>query len=261
MISLIISLNDVLNKKYSKLDIAIVIIGTVSVLWSETRGFLLALMASLIMLVLLDAKVVSDKYRGVSNKFKSLFQSKWFLKKAIILMIVVCALPFLYKSMTLERFQEDSEIIIDPEDDITVVEEEPQINDESVNARLEFMVASKDILLNNPLYLVFGTGYGMEIADRLDGIEMSFLDILVEQGLVGLAIWFFLFLLVFYNYYVGYKKTGNLYTLEISLMAAFIAVLLVTNINPFINNPIGISFFLVLLILSQNWKESSVKEG
>lgn len=259
MIALIISLNDVLNKKYTRLDVAIVILGTVSVLWSETRGFLLALMASLLMLVILDAKVVSDKFKGISNKFKSLFQSKWFVKKTIILMMVVCLLPFLYKYMTLERFNEDT-IIIDPADDITV-DQGPQINDESVNARLEFIVDSKEILLNNPIYLVFGTGYGMEIAERLDGIEMSFLDILVEQGLIGLGIWFFLFFLVFINYYVGYKKTGQLHTLEISLMAAFIGVLLVTNINPFINNPIGISFFLVLLILSQNWKESPVKEG
>jgi O-antigen ligase len=79
----------------------------------------------------------------------------------------------------------------------------------------------------------------------------------VEQGLIGLAIWFFLFLIVYLNYYSAYKKGQKLTVLEISLLSVFMGVLLLTNINPFINNPIGISFFLIMLVISQLKKESS----
>lgn len=255
LIALIIALNDVLNKQFSKINIALVTLGTVSVLWSETRGFLLALMVSLLMIILLDGKVVSDSFNKLTEKVKGLLQTKWFVKKAGILLVLVMLLPFLYKYMTLERFQQDA-VVQDPTN--SEIEESNEVDDLSVNTRLEFIVDSKRILFENPANLIIGTGYGTEIAERLEGIEMSFLDILVEQGLVGLAVWFFLFFLVYYNYYVGYKKSGKLNSQEISLMAAFMGVLLVTNINPFINNPIGISFFLVVLILSQRWKESSL---
>ncbi|MCL6572527.1 MAG: hypothetical protein K6T88_12730, partial [Bacillus sp. (in: Bacteria)] len=63
-----------------------------------------------------------------------------------------------------------------------------------------------------------------------------------------------------YNYYVAYKKGHKLTTFDVSLMAVFVGILLLTNINPFINNPIGISFFLVLLVVSQNKKELSINE-
>ena len=109
-------------------------------------------------------------------------------------------------------------------------------------------------LLSDPVYLILGTGYGTEIGGRVTGIEMSMLDILIEQGIVGLAIWLSLCLLVFYNYHIVYKKRRKISTVEVSLLAAFMGMLLLTNINPFINNPLGIGFFLFILIVSQNQK-------
>ncbi|EKN71351.1 hypothetical protein BABA_01675 [Neobacillus bataviensis LMG 21833] len=257
-IGLIISLNDVLNKKYTKVDVALVVFGSISIIWSETRGFLIAIIASLLMIILLDAKLVTDIYKKLSEKFKKLFQTKWFLKKASVLILIMILVPFLYKYMTLERFQIGTESHYSQNEKQSKNNRDNKINDVSVNSRLEFLLDSKVILFDNPANFVFGSGYGTEIAGRLDGIEMSFLDILVEQGLIGLATWLFLCLLVFYNYYSGYKKGRKLGTLEISFMAAFIGLLLVTNINPFINNSIGITFFLVILILSQEWKESTM---
>ncbi|PLR90789.1 O-antigen ligase family protein [Bacillus sp. T33-2] len=252
LIALIISLNDVLNKKHTKMDVAILVLGSISVLWSETRGFLLTFIVSALIIILLDANVITEPIKGFTNKIKKLMQSKAFLKKATILVLIIISIPFLYKYMTLERFQEDVKV----EKPAVEPVNKQEVNDVSVNSRIEFMLDSKDILLSNPAHLIVGTGYGTEIAGRVTGIEMSFLDILVEQGLVGLGMWLFLFLLVFYNYYVANKQGKKIGTLEISLMAAFMGLLLLTNINPFINNPIGISFFIVLLILSQNRKES-----
>jgi hypothetical protein len=255
LIGLILSLNHLLNKNYRKLDIAIVILSSISILWSETRGFLLAFMLSVLMIIILDVKVIVDPIKGLSRKFKKLLQSQQFIKKFVMCVIVLVAVPFMYKYMTLERFEVAT--VEHPPD--AEVEEQPEVNDVSVNARMEFIVASKEILVQ-PAYLIFGTGYGSGVAGRTDGLEMSFLDILVEQGIIGLAIWCFLFLIIYLNYYYAYKKGQKLTTLEVSLLSAFMGVLLLTNINPFINNPIGISFFLIMLVASQSKKELRASE-
>jgi hypothetical protein len=255
LIGLILSLNHLLNKNYRKLDIAIVILSSISILWSETRGFLLAFMLSVLMIIILDVKVIVDPIKGLSRKFKKLLQSQQFIKKFVMCVIVLVAVPFMYKYMTLERF----EVATVEQTPNAEVEEQPEVNDVSVNARMEFIVASKEILVQ-PVYLIFGTGYGSGVAGRTDGLEMSFLDILVEQGIIGLAIWCFLFLMIYLNYYFAYKKGQKLTTLEVSLLSAFMGVLLLTNINPFINNPIGISFFLIMLVASQSKKELKASE-
>jgi hypothetical protein len=254
LIGLILSLNNLLNKKYLRLDIAIVILASISVLWSETRGFLLAFMLSVIMIIALDVKVIVDPIKGLSGKLKKLVQTKSFINKFVMSVLVLVAVPFMFQYMTLERFETTPNVAKNHN-----IEKPAEVDDVSINARMEFIVASKDILVV-PKYLIFGMGYGSEVAGRADGLEMSFLDILLEQGLIGLAIWVYLFLIVFINYYRAYKQGQQLTTLDISLMAAFMGILLLTNINPFINNPIGISFFLVMLIVSHSKEEFRASE-
>lgn len=267
VMGLILSLNAVLAKKFTKIDIAILFLCSISAIWSETRGFLLAFMIGILVIIILDTKVIVDPVKGLKRKIGTLFTSKQFLKKCTILVLVFISVPFLYNYMTLERFQEEV-VVQEPVVDHDPVAEhdgkeesnqevKKEINDISVNARMTFILDSKDILLNDPVTFIIGSGYGTEIGDRLYGIEMSFLDILVEQGLIGLFVWFYLFALVYVNYYIVYKREGKLETLDISLMAAFMGLLLLTNINPFINNPIGITFFLIVLVISQNRKEKA----
>jgi hypothetical protein len=262
LIALILSLNDILNKKYSKIDIAIVILASVSVLWSETRGFLLAFMISILTIIILDVKVLMDPIKGLANKLRKLLHSQQFIKKFVISIAVLIAVPFLFNYMTLERFEvagNDPNYSNQGIDSDANTGKSTEVDDISVNARMEFILASKEILVK-PSNLILGLGYGSGVAGRTDGLEMSFLDILLEQGLIGLAIWGFLFLIVFINYFIAYKRGYKITNLDISLMAAFMGVLLLTNINPFINNPIGISFFLILLVVSQAKKESRSKE-
>ena len=38
----------------------------------------------------------------------------------------------------------------------------PEVNDVSVNSRLEFILDSKDILLSSPAAFIIGTGYGTD---------------------------------------------------------------------------------------------------
>lgn len=269
VMGLVISLNAVLSKKFTKIDIAILFFCSISAIWSETRGFLLAFMISILVILIMDTKLIIDPVKGLKRKIGSLFSTKQFLTKCILLIIIFISVPALYNYMTLERFQEEVvvETPTETEEGTTSKnagshenvnkEVKKEVNDISVNARLSFILDSKDILFSNPTNLIIGSGYGTEIDDRLYGIEMSFLDILVEQGLIGLFLWFYLFALIYWNYYSVYKREHTLKTIDISLMAAFMGLLLLTNINPFINNPIGITFFLIVLIISQNRKEQA----
>jgi hypothetical protein len=264
LIGLVISLNALFEKKYTKVDIANIILCSISVLWSETRGFLLAFMVSALVIILLDLKVLTDPIKGMLNKLTNAVRSKHFLKKSIVFLVIIVSIPFLYKYMTLERFEEvvvEEENQAEPSSETNSIEGEARtekvetkVNDVSVNSRLTFIKESRDILMDNPVDFIIGTGHGTEIAGRIM-IEMSFLEILVEQGVIGLSIWVFLSLLVFLNYYSLYKKGYKPGAIEISLMAAFMGLLLLTNINPFINNSIGIIFFVLVLVLSQNQKD------
>jgi hypothetical protein len=281
-VGLVLSLNALLSKKYSKIDILNVVLCSFSLIWSETRGFLLAFMISVLMIIALDTKILTDPVKGIMRKVKKLFASRQFLQKVSILIVIFVSVPVLYNYMTLARFEVESQttedspsvpeydydfetgkgLIIDEEETEKKMKEkeekehgEPEVNDISVGARMSFILASKDILLESPQNMIFGTGYGTKIDGRENGIEMSFLDILVEQGIIGLFIWGFLFLQVFYNYYYVYRHTKKINTIEISLLSSFVGVLLLTNINPFINNPIGILFFLIVLVSSQNRKK------
>ncbi len=258
LVALIISLNAVLAKKYSKIDILNVIFCSISVLWSETRGFLLAFMIAMITIVLFDARILTAPIKKFAAKMKAIFTTKQFVKKMLISMVIVLSVPVLFNYMTLERFENTSE-----EKETKNKGKKKQmedVDDVSVSSRVDDIYYSIDIL-KDPVYLVLGAGYGQEIGERVTGIEMSFLDILVEQGLIGLAVWLSLCLYAFYNYHVVYKQKRGISTLEISLLAAFMGMLLLTNINPFINNPIGIVFFLFILIVSQNRKEKELAGG
>jgi len=246
-VGLVLSLNAVLTKKFSKVDILNLILCPISIFWSETRGFLFALMVSLLMIMIVDIIIMTTPIKGLSGKIKAVMQNSQLIKKLIILLAITVSVPILYQYMTLERFEKSSAA-----QGVT-----GEINDTSASVRVEYVLYSKDLLLDHPQYLVWGKGYGTEIAGRVTGIETSFLDILVEQGGIGLAIWFFLFLLVYTNYYRGFKRGMILQTADISFLGIFMGVLLLTNINPFINNPIGIVFFLIVLILSRNTLEQS----
>ncbi|MDQ0231432.1 hypothetical protein [Metabacillus malikii] len=263
VIGLVLSLNAVLSKKHSWIDIANLVFCSFSAILSETRGFLLAFMISILMIIIIDTKIIIDPVKGFIEKCQTLFRTKQFLKKMVILVFVFISVPFLYEHMTLDRFEE--EVVVEEEPADTTLEEDAgneegnspkkevkkEVNDISVNARMSFILASKEILLSDVKNLIIGTGYGTEIDGRVNGIEMSFLDILVEQGLIGFTFWLFLFLLPYFNYYSIFKRGAKLSAVDISLMSAFMGLLLLTNINPFINNPIGISFFLIVLIVSQ----------
>ena len=59
---------------------------------------------SVLMIMILDIKVIVDPIKGL-RKLQILVKSKQFIKKFVILLVIIIAVPNLYNYMTLSRFQ------------------------------------------------------------------------------------------------------------------------------------------------------------
>jgi len=93
--------------------------------------------------------------------------------------------------------------------------------------------------------LLLGEGFGSYINERLN-IENSFLWIGWKLGLVGLVFWLFP-LVMSYVYYRRINKKDLDYHLGCAFFYSIFLVYIQTGSNPFLNNPIGLSFVLISL--------------
>lgn len=93
--------------------------------------------------------------------------------------------------------------------------------------------------------IIFGKGFGAYINGRLN-IEINYLWIFYKIGLLGLAFFGFLFLKIFSDYL---KVRSIDYKLTAGFFFGVLFVYLETASNPFLTNPIGMSFVLIAMIV------------
>lgn len=93
--------------------------------------------------------------------------------------------------------------------------------------------------------LLIGEGFGSYINERLN-IENSFLWIGWKLGVVGLIFWL-LPLVMSFVYYRRIDKDDLNHNLACAFFYSIILVYIQTGSNPFLNNPIGLSFVLISL--------------
>ena len=91
--------------------------------------------------------------------------------------------------------------------------------------------------------MVFGEGLGSEIDGRLN-IENTFLWALWKLGVFGVLFWLVpLFLCIKYYIRIGRNDPG--FNLASAYMFSTLLVYIQTMTNPYLNNPIGLSFVLI----------------
>lgn len=93
--------------------------------------------------------------------------------------------------------------------------------------------------------LLIGEGFGSYINERLN-IENSFLWIWWKLGVIGLIFWLSPLVMAF-AYYRQIHKDSSDYYLACALFYSIFLVYIQTGSNPFLNNPIGLSFVLISL--------------
>lgn len=94
----------------------------------------------------------------------------------------------------------------------------------------------------NPLSAIIGHGFGNGVPIRPVHMEIGYLEVFHKQGVLGLFLWALLFLII-YNEYVKSKTP-----LKRPFFLSCFFVLLLSLTNPFFNNPLGISVFIISLV-------------
>jgi len=98
----------------------------------------------------------------------------------------------------------------------------------------------------NPISIFVGHGFGIGVPVRPVHFEISFLEIFHKQGLLGLMFWFALLVIIVQSYTKIRSYKYKRIALGFLLSSLFIYVQ--TQTNPFMNNPIGMSFLLISVI-------------
>lgn len=93
--------------------------------------------------------------------------------------------------------------------------------------------------------LLFGSGFGSLINERIN-IENTYLWALWRLGVPGLIFWF-LPLFLSLRYYLRVPKHSEHYRLACAFFYGIVLVYVQTMTNPYLNNPIGLSFVLIAL--------------
>lgn len=108
----------------------------------------------------------------------------------------------------------------------------------------------------NPVSFLIGHGFGIGVPVREVHFEIAYLEIFHKQGIMGLALWALLFVYLYKQY------GGGNYAPDIrkAYLLSFMFVLLLSVTNPFLNNPIGISLFMIglasLKVLNKKEKQT-----
>jgi hypothetical protein len=91
--------------------------------------------------------------------------------------------------------------------------------------------------------ILMGEGFGSLINERLN-IENSFLWAFWKLGLIGVAFWTLPLAMSVY-YYVRVPKDESSHRLALGFLFGTVLVYVQTQTNPYLNNPIGLSFVLL----------------
>ncbi|TFJ45004.1 hypothetical protein CKN73_00740 [Carnobacterium divergens] len=243
-------------------------LGMTSIYFTRARGLVLALVFVIIFLIvysLIEAFFVRKK---IFKKPDFILSTKKLSHKLVLMLIVLASFCMIYFSISSTRVGDVQTEIPQVEtkktdketSNETVKNEKPKTNQSTTEVeekpftgdiRVYFIKDSLHILNSRPINWLVGNGYGTEIGGRLTGIEISFLDILVEQGVIGVLLWLLVSLAPFYFYY-GFQRKGERNYLNVGLLAGIAGMLLLTNTNPFINSPIGIGFLVIVLVIGFN---------
>ena len=97
--------------------------------------------------------------------------------------------------------------------------------------------------------LFFGSGFGSFINERL-AIENSFITIFWKFGIVGLIFWWIPFFLTL-RYFLRIKHFSHHYNLACAYFLGVVLIYIQTSTNPYLNNPIGLSFVIIAIFSLQ----------
>jgi hypothetical protein len=117
--------------------------------------------------------------------------------------------------------------------------------DRSDSNRIRIVTANQVLDRTNAVTTIIGNGFGFGVPERPDHIEIVPLEIFFKQGVAGYSWWIALFATLIVRFRRALLRGESRYAYPFFLSCVFIAIESCTN--PFINNPIGMTFFVLAL--------------
>lgn len=245
MFAVIIALVKLAENKINWREGSVLILGSLSIILSESRGLYLGILTGVATYIVVKGVIYFKGDRDSLNLTKSMN-----LRRLMVVFVTVVLCAFFYNNATIARFSKSSGADIREEKKFKW-QDSGDANDTSLRSRFVLLTDATKIIKSEPIGgKIVGNGYGTVIGDRKDGIEMSFVDILVEQGVIGLAIWLAFSLLPLYYFFKSFLLSKQLADSYIGLLGSTLSMLVVTNINPFLNSPIGLGFLLPVIVIA-----------
>ena len=197
-----------IHTDYSKLKGLAIVIITIAIILSGTRGLILMLI------------ILYGLFYGVPLLLK--------LNLKIIILTVSVILGSLYFFKNIE------------------------LGNKNLSDSIRMQQIQQVIEQIDPISLFIGHGFGNGVPIRPVHMEIGYLEVFHKQGILGLAVWF-IFFTILYNAYVREK---TYLAIRRALFLSILFVILISLTNPFFNNPIGISLFIISL--SVFWKLNQI---
>lgn len=108
-----------------------------------------------------------------------------------------------------------------------------------------------------------GKGFGVvlkEIGQEQSRSEYMYLDILMEEGAIGLILYMGLFLIMLKQWLNIRRRSydkSKLYIID-AFMVSLIGLIITSGINPFLNNPIGITYLIMCVSVIKVYREENL---
>jgi len=130
-------------------------------------------------------------------------------------------------------------------------------SDGGIGKRLDFLESTIEAFAINPL---LGTGYGVQTIVygnfEVLRLEISYIEILLKQGLIGLLLWCYICWLTIERCCFIYKRTNNEYAILAVIFSGVVIIMSFTN--PYLNNGYGISLMLLSVGICQLIEQEEV---
>lgn len=127
------------------------------------------------------------------------------------------------------------------------------VGDRSDSDKTRYVQVEQVLDEMNPISFFIGHGFGNGVPDRPIHMENSFLEIFHKQGLIGILFWIGLLFYVFVLYINIKNKEFKKIALPFILSVFFVYFQSLTN--PYINNPMGLSFLLITIVVFSKFIE------
>lgn len=225
------------KKKKIVMYIALVIV-SYAIILSFTRGFWIAAFVTTFIYIIL-------------KKPKRIFKTIGIVLCGVVLMLGLSVVA--YSNINIVYSIASRAGLINVKQDVATKKIVTIKSDEVVDMSLDYRKKLKSAMFSRiEKRPILGNGFGVilnEIEQEQSHSEYMFYDIWVEMGAIGLGLYIAMFVALFIKWLKIRRSQFNINELHFldEYIIALIGVIITSTLNPFLNNPIGITYLIIVI--------------